>query len=87
VQAALTASGAKAGELQCTVDTEGIRHSEMKVSYRTDQPEITQINQTLDAVGEQHGSQLIEHSNDRAERHEAASRILEAKQPAQQLER
>ncbi|MCB2411095.1 toprim domain-containing protein [Hymenobacter lucidus] len=72
VQAAVAASGAKAGEVQSTTDEHGIRHSQMKVSYRTDQSEITQISQTLDAVGEQQGSQLIEHSSDRAERQEAA---------------
>ncbi|WP_171025796.1 toprim domain-containing protein [Hymenobacter jeollabukensis] len=87
VQAAVETSGAKVGSVQSTTDEQGIRYSEMKVSYRTDQPEITQISQTLDAVAEQRGSQLVEHSSDRAERHEAARHSLEAKQPAQQLER
>ncbi|GAB3585473.1 toprim domain-containing protein [Hymenobacter daeguensis] len=87
VQAAVETSGAKVGSVQSTTDEQGIRHSEMKVSYRTDQPEITQISQTLDAVAEQRGSQLVEHSSDRAERHEAARHSLETKQPAQQLER
>ncbi|QNE42276.1 toprim domain-containing protein (plasmid) [Hymenobacter sp. NBH84] len=68
VKAAITSSGAKAGEIQSTTDAEGIRHSEMKVSYRTDQPEIGKISQTLDAVANQKGSQVIEHSSDRAER-------------------
>ncbi|GAB3243990.1 hypothetical protein GCM10027346_41200 [Hymenobacter seoulensis] len=72
VQATLTASGAKASELQSTVDAEGIRHSEMKVSYRTDQPEIAQVSQALDAIGQQAGNHLIEHGSDRAERQEAA---------------
>ncbi len=70
VKAAITASGAKAGDIQSTTDAEGIRHSEMKVSYRTDQPQLTQISQTLDAVANQPGSQVIEHSADRAERRE-----------------
>ena len=87
VQAAVVASGAKVGEVKSTTDEQGIRHLELKVSYRTDQPEITQISQTLDAVGEQHGSQLLEHSNDRAERHEAARQSLETQPPTQQLER
>lgn len=56
VQAAITASGAKAGELQSTVDEQGVRHSEMKVSYRTDQPEIAQVSQALDAVAQQRGN-------------------------------
>ncbi|GAB2961546.1 hypothetical protein GCM10027048_32100 [Hymenobacter coalescens] len=87
VQAAVETSGAKVGSVQSTTDEQGIRHSEMKVSYRTDQPEITQISQTLDAVAEQRGSQLVEHSSDRAERHEVVRHSLEAKQPTQQLER
>jgi len=87
VRAALTASGAKAGELQSTVDAEGIRHSEMKVSYRTDQPEIAQVSQALDAVARQEGNQLIEHGSDRAERHEAARNNPVEKQTSQQLER
>ena len=68
VKAAITSSGAKVGDIQSTTDPEGIRHSEMKVSYRTDQPEIGRISQTLDAVANQKGSQVIEHSSDRAER-------------------
>ncbi|OGX87127.1 hypothetical protein BEN47_11645 [Hymenobacter lapidarius] len=68
VKAAITGSGAKAGDIQSTTDAEGIRHSEMKVSYRTDQPELAKISQTLDAVANQKGSQVIEHSSDRAER-------------------
>ncbi|MBO2033457.1 toprim domain-containing protein [Siccationidurans ginsengisoli] len=68
VQAAITSSGAKAGDIQSTTDAKGIRHSEMKVSYRTDQPELARISQTLDAVANQKGSQVIEHSSDRAER-------------------
>ncbi|MBD2769446.1 toprim domain-containing protein [Hymenobacter sp. BT664] len=87
VQAAVAASGAKVGDSHSTTDEQGIRHSEMKVSYRTDQPEITQISQTLDAVGKQHGSQLIEHGSDRVERHEAARHSQQGQQPAQQLER
>jgi hypothetical protein len=68
VKAAITSSGAKAGDIQSTTDEQGIRHSEMKVSYRTDQPELARISQTLDAVANQKGSQVIEHSRDRAER-------------------
>ncbi|UOQ83311.1 hypothetical protein [Hymenobacter sp. 5414T-23] len=68
VKAAITSSGAKAGDIKSTTDAEGIRHSEMKVSYRTDQPELGRISQTLDAVANQKGSQVIEHSSDRAER-------------------
>lgn len=68
VKAAITASGAKAGDIQSTTDAQGIRHSEMKVSYRTDQPELAKISHTLDAVAKQSGNQVIEHSSDRAER-------------------
>ncbi|WP_170170473.1 toprim domain-containing protein [Hymenobacter perfusus] len=87
VQAAVVASGARVGNVQSITDEQGIRHSEIKVSYRTDQPEIAQISQTLDAVGKQDGSQLIEHSRDRAERHEAIWSKHEDKQAYQQMER
>ena len=73
VKAAIVASGAKAGEIQSTIDSEGVRHSEMKVSYRTDQPELAQISKTLDAVANQHGSHVIEHSANRTERRELAT--------------
>ncbi|SMB79284.1 hypothetical protein SAMN00120144_3107 [Hymenobacter roseosalivarius DSM 11622] len=85
VQAAIIGSGAKAGDIQSTTDAEGIRHSEMKVSYRTDQPEISRISHTLDAVGQQSGSQVIEHGSDRAERREL-SRGQEATMPARNNE-
>jgi hypothetical protein len=72
VKAAISASGAKTGDIQSTTDNEGVRHSEMKVSYRTDQPELAQVSKTLDAVANQHGSHVIEHSADRTERRELA---------------
>ncbi|UOQ75247.1 hypothetical protein [Hymenobacter cellulosilyticus] len=72
VQAAVVASGARVGSVQSATDEQGIRHSEMQVSYRTDQPKIAQISQTLDAVAEQRGSLLIEHSSDRQERRQFA---------------
>ena len=72
VQAAVVASGAKVGDVQSTTDEQGIRHSEMKVSYRTDQPELIRISNTLDAIAQQPGSELHEHGLDRGERHEIA---------------
>ncbi|MBC6992068.1 hypothetical protein, partial [Hymenobacter sp. BT491] len=87
VQAALTASGAKAGELHSAVDAAGIRHSEMKVSYRTDQPELAQVSQALDAVARQSGNHVLEHGSDRAERQEAARHSQEGRPAPQQLER
>ncbi|RYU84849.1 toprim domain-containing protein [Hymenobacter persicinus] len=87
VQAALTASGAKAGEVQSTVDAEGIRHSEMKVSYRIDQPEIAQVSQALDAAGRQVGNHVVEHGSDRAERQAAARHSQVSQEVAPQLER
>ena len=80
VKEAVAGSGAKTGDIQSTTDAQGIRHSEMKVSYRTDQPEIAQISQTLDAVVSQQGSSVIEHSSDRAERREI-SKGYEMAQP------
>ncbi|GAC1602424.1 MAG: hypothetical protein NVS3B25_30710 [Hymenobacter sp.] len=80
VRVAVTDSGAQAGDLQSTTDERGIRHSQMRVSYRTDQPDLARISHTLDAVGAQPGSQLIEHSSDRAERRELA-RSQEVERP------
>ncbi|MGI4741301.1 MAG: toprim domain-containing protein [Janthinobacterium lividum] len=73
VRASVAASGAKVGEVQSTVDGQGIRHSEMQVSYRTDQAELGKISRTLDAVAQQNGSQVVEHGSDRAERQQVAS--------------
>ena len=70
VQAAVIGSGAKAGDIQSTTAADGIRHSEIKVSYRTDQPELSRISHTLDAVAEQPSSHVVEHGSDRAERRE-----------------
>ncbi|GAA4366068.1 hypothetical protein GCM10023185_36940 [Hymenobacter saemangeumensis] len=70
VQAAIIGSGAQAGDIQSTTDADGTRHSEMRVSYRTDQPEIGRVSHTLDAVEGQAGNQVLEHSSDRAERRE-----------------
>ena len=88
VKEAVTASGAKAGDVQSTVDAHGIRHSEMQVSYRTDQPEIGKISQTLDAISQQNGSQVVEHGSDRTERQQVAGN-QGSKQPDKgaQLER
>lgn len=87
VKEAVTASGAKAGDVQSTVDAQGIRHSEMQVSYRTDQPEIGKISRTLDAVAQQSGSQVVEHGSDRAERQQAASAETARPRADAQLER
>ncbi|GAA4394210.1 toprim domain-containing protein [Hymenobacter koreensis] len=85
VQAAVIGSGAKAGDIQSTTATDGIRHSEMKVTYRTDQPELSRISHTLDAVAEQPGSHVVEHSSDRAERREL-SKSQEVATPARNTE-
>lgn len=80
LKSAISASGAKTGEIQSATDEQGIRHSEMKVSYRTDQPEIAKVSNTLDAVAKQSGNNVIEHSSDRAERREI-SKGIEMAQP------
>ncbi|SHL91603.1 toprim domain-containing protein [Hymenobacter psychrotolerans] len=85
VQAAVNGSGAKAGDIQSTTAADGIRHSEMKVSYRTDQPELSRISPTLDAVAEQPGSHVMEHSSDRAERREL-SKSQEVTNPARVID-
>ena len=68
VHDAIAASGAKAGEVHSTTDKQGVRHSEMLLSYRTDQPELGRIRHALDAIAQQPGNALIEHSRDRYER-------------------
>ena len=72
VKEAVEASGARTGTLHSTTDAQGVRHSELYVTYRTDQRELARISQTLDAVAAQHGSYVNEHSSDRAARHELA---------------
>lgn len=82
------ASGARTGMVQSTTDEQGIRHSAMQVSYRTDQPEINNISHTLDAVGRQPGSQVIEHGSDRAERQQATASLESSRRAdAPQMER
>lgn len=72
-----------AGELQSTVDAEGIRHSEMQVIYRTDQPELARVSQALDAEARQSGNHVLEHGSDRAERR----RLPVPASPAEKLRR
>ncbi|UYZ61276.1 toprim domain-containing protein [Hymenobacter latericus] len=72
VKETLVASGAKAGEVQSTTDGQGMRHSEIKVSYRTDQPDMAQVSRALDAVAAQPGSEVVEHASHRVERQESA---------------
>lgn len=74
VKEALVASGAKASEVQSTTDGQGMRHSEIKVSYRTDQPDAAQVSRALDAVAAQPGSEVVEHASHRVERQETARR-------------
>lgn len=85
VKAAVVASGAKAGDIQSTTDAEGIRHSEIKVSYRTDQSEIAKVSNTLDAIGRQSGNNVVEHPSDRTERREL-SKGYEMSQPPRTAE-
>ena len=72
VKEAIGSSGARTGDIQSTVDSQGIRHSEMKVSYNSAQPDIAKVSNTLDAVAKQSGNQVIEHGSDRAERQQKA---------------
>ena len=59
----------------------------MKMSYRTDQPELAQVGQALDAVARQSGNHVLEHGSDRAERQEAARPSQPGREASQQLER
>lgn len=72
VKEAIEASGARAGTVRSSTNAQGVRHSELQVSCRTDQPELAGISHTLDAVAAQPGSHVNEHSSDRAVRHELA---------------
>lgn len=82
VKDSLERSGAIVGDIQ-SVSNNGIRNSELKVSYRTDQEDIGRISRTLDALGRQNGNQVIEFNLDRAERQEAAMKVGQ-QMPAQQ---
>lgn len=70
VKEALGASGARVGEVLSTTDEQGVRHSEINVSYCTDQPELACVSQALDAVTSQPASQVVEHDSHRDERQE-----------------
>ncbi|MCB2380333.1 toprim domain-containing protein [Hymenobacter sp. BT635] len=88
VHAAVVASGAKVGDVQSSIDEQGVRHAEMKVSYRTDQPDIARVSQALDAVAQQSGNRVLEHGRDRDERQQASSRVESARVAKEsQLER
>ena len=79
-------SGAKVGDIQST-STNGLRHSEMKVAYRTDDPEIGRISKTLDAIGNQKGNDVVEHHSDRAERREIAGKVENHRLSQQEITR
>ncbi|KAA5539641.1 toprim domain-containing protein [Adhaeribacter rhizoryzae] len=82
VKDALVRSGANVGDLKSSFK-KGVKYTEIKVSYRTDQEEIGKISKTLDAVGAQRGNQVMEKNLDRAERREIANKP-EIQRPAQQ---
>jgi len=79
-------SGAKVGDIQST-STSGLRHSEMKVAYRTDDPEIGRISNTLDAIGNQKGNDVVENNSDRAERREIAGKVENHRLSQQEITR
>jgi hypothetical protein len=90
VKEAIGSSGARTGDIQSTVDSQGIRHSEMKVSYNSAQPDIAKVSNTLDAVAKQSGNQVIEHGSDRAERQQKAESqqtIIPARSRDQEISR
>lgn len=68
----LEGAGAKVGAISSTIDDKGIRHSEMLVAYRTDEPNIVGINKQLNAVPGTGGS-VTEHPADISQRRNAAA--------------
>ncbi|QKG59052.1 hypothetical protein GKZ68_20435 (plasmid) [Hymenobacter sp. BRD128] len=73
----LEGAGAKVGTISSTVDEKGIRHSEMLVSYRTDEPSIVAINKQLNAVPGTGGA-VYEHPADIPQRNQAAATLERA---------
>jgi carbonic anhydrase/acetyltransferase-like protein (isoleucine patch superfamily) len=70
----LEGAGAKVGTISSLVDEKGIRHSEMLVSYRTDEPNLAAINKQLNAVPGTGGS-VVEHPADISQRQTAAANM------------
>jgi len=70
----LEGAGAKVGTISSVVDDKGIRHSEMLVAYRTDEPNIVGINKQLNAVPGTGGS-VTEHPADISQRQTAAASL------------
>ena len=73
----LEGAGAKVGNISSAVDERGIRHSEMLVSYRTDEPNVVAINKQLNAVPGTGGT-LIEHPADTSQRLTSAANMERA---------
>lgn len=74
VKERLEGAGAKVGTISSVVDEKGIRHSEMLVGYRTDEPSLVAINKQLNAVPGTGGS-LTEHPADVGQRQTAAANM------------
>ena len=69
----LREAGLDTGSLRSATDpATRQRHSEIEVSYRLDQPTLARVSAALDDVARQPGTQLHEHSGDRAERYRLA---------------
>jgi carbonic anhydrase/acetyltransferase-like protein (isoleucine patch superfamily) len=74
VKESLESAGAKVGTISSVTDEKGIRHSEMLVSYRTDEPNLVAINKQLNAVPGTGGS-VTEHPADIGQRQTAAANM------------
>lgn len=83
IHTALEVAGANAGEIKSTITPDGIRHSEMDVSYRTDQATIKEISNTLDKAGRSDGVQVLESSEHKSERQSAAQRADQTRDRAE----
>jgi len=75
LQAAFEKAGiVQTGEITSMTDAQGIRHSSFLVHYRTDQPTIAQVHQTLtNAVQNYTGIRVEEREQDTADRQRAAA--------------
>jgi Toprim-like len=79
IHGALESAGANASEVKSHVGDDGIKRSEMAVSYRTDQPTIKDISQQLDRAGRSDGVEVLELPEHKSARQEAAQKVEQAR--------
>ncbi|TLM88800.1 toprim domain-containing protein [Hymenobacter jeollabukensis] len=83
IHGAIEAAGANASEVKSVTTDDGIRHSEMSVTYRTDQPTIKDISATLDKAERSQGVEVLELPEHKNARQEAAYQADKARDEQQ----